>query len=62
MRRTEPPEYYQPPVMVYCPDCDVRFCEDNVEYVGISEDDFGRDRLTFLCPKCGKEQESFRYV
>lgn len=38
------------------------YSEETVEYLGISEDDFGRDRMRFVCPQCGKEQESFRYV
>lgn len=57
-----PPEKYEePPVRVLCPDCDMRFDEDKVECTGICEDDQGRDRLSFICPRCNNEQESFRY-
>jgi len=57
-----PPEKYEEPsVNVFCGDCDERFDEDKVEFTGICEDDQGRDRMSFICPRCGKDQTSFRY-
>ena len=49
------------PIIVRCPRCDESFDENKVEFLGISEDIMGRDRLIFVCPKCKKEQESYRY-
>ena len=49
------------PISVRCPNCDEHFDENKVEFLGISEDIMGRDRLAFVCPKCKKEQESYRY-
>ena len=37
-----------------------RVDEKNVEFVDISEDFEGRDRLTFVCPDCGENHTSFR--
>ena len=48
-------------ITVRCPDCDQQFDENKVEYLGISEDIMGRDRMAFVCPTCGRDQESFRY-
>jgi hypothetical protein len=35
--------------------------EKEVEVTDINEDAAGRDWLTFVCPRCGREHESFRY-
>jgi hypothetical protein len=40
---------------------DEHFDENRIEFLGISEDIMGRDRLAFVCPKCKKDQESYRY-
>ena len=45
---------------VRCTECDEEFDETEVEFVDIEEDDFGRDRMTFVCPVCGKMVKSFR--
>ncbi len=46
-------------ICVTCPTCG-EFDEEKVEFVGISEDMQGRDRMTFVCPKCGKTVTSYR--
>ena len=45
---------------VMCLRCHKKFEEEKVEFLGISEDEFGRDRMQFRCPACRTEQESFR--
>ena len=47
-------------ITVTCPDCVMDFDEKTVESVDIAEDFMGKDRLTFVCPKCGKTVESIR--
>ena len=36
--------------------------ESDVEFVNIEEDFEGRDLLTYICPECGEQHESFRVV
>ena len=41
--------------------CNHEYCnEEDVEFVDISEDIQGRDRLTFICPVCGETHTSYR--
>lgn len=44
---------------VTCIDCKERFATDKVEFLDISEDFQGHDLMTFVCPKCETEQESY---
>jgi len=37
-----------------------RVPEDEVEFVNIEEDMRGADVLTFKCPQCGEEHQSYR--
>jgi len=48
------------PIYVTCSECNEQFDEDTVEFKGIEEDFFGRDVLTFKCPKCEKIVKSLR--
>lgn len=34
--------------------------EKDVEFVDISEDIQGRDKMTFVCPECGEQHTSYR--
>ena len=54
-------EKYIFPIRVRCRNCNESFDENTVEILGIEEDEFGRDRICFICPICKKEQYSFRY-
>lgn len=41
--------------------CTGEYCDEkDVEFVDISEDIQGRDRLTFVCPECGETHTSYR--
>lgn len=47
-----------------CPYCGETFPEDDLSedaFLGIEEDMFGRDRVTFICPFCKKEVSSLRF-
>lgn len=51
---------YEKIITVHCPQCDTEFDEAMVKFVNIEEDEFGQDRLTFVCPKCGETVSSLR--
>lgn len=51
---------YQIPIRVTL-SCTKEFInEEDVEFIDISEDSQGRDKLTFKCPKCGETHTSYR--
>jgi Zn finger protein HypA/HybF involved in hydrogenase expression len=43
---------------VWCEDCLEWKDADEVSFVGIKEDAYGKDLLRFLCDKCGNENEN----
>jgi len=51
----------EPLITVICAHCEERFDETEVEETDIHEDELGRDVVSFKCPNCGKETESFRF-
>lgn len=51
---------YVRPVKVYCDECQEYQDEAKTKFINIEEDIFGRDLLTFECPKCKTEQKSLR--
>ncbi|MFA7101328.1 MAG: hypothetical protein WC196_06315 [Bacilli bacterium] len=52
---------YQFPTYVKCPKCGTKADEEKVRFVDIAEDVFGRDVVTYICPKCGDMVKSNRY-
>lgn len=55
--------YADPPIYVECRHCQQRYDENEIidRDINIEEDTFGRDVLTFICPKCGVETRSLRF-
>jgi hypothetical protein len=58
-------EYYleellKPKIFVFCDHCNEFRSEKFVETLGIEEDFFGRDKLSFNCDRCGKFNQSLR--
>lgn len=49
------------PVRVSLSCCGGMIGETEVEFQNIEEDFYGRDVLTFICPKCGEIHKSFRF-
>jgi len=47
---------------VYCSVCHEHKYEKDVEFIDISEDQFGADAVTFKCKKCGSIQKSNVYT
>ena len=44
---------------VWCEDClDWKDAGNEVSFVNIEEDSFGKDLMTFLCDKCEKENKN----
>ena len=43
---------------VHCPECGEDHDPAQVEFVGIEEDLYGRDLLTYVCPVTGKETKA----
>lgn len=39
---------------IYCPGCRTEHFTDEVEFVDIEEDFFGRDVMHFICPEASK--------
>lgn len=44
---------------VTCPDCKNQFKSDEVETLNIAEDERGYDVITFRCPKCDSQVDSY---
>jgi RNase P subunit RPR2 len=49
-----------PKIRVYCKNCEEWMEESLVNFVDICEDMYGRDLLSFDCPKCGEFNKSLR--
>jgi RNase P subunit RPR2 len=47
-------------IKVFCKTCNEWIAERETEFVNIEEDFYGRDSLTFICPKCKTKQTSLR--
>lgn len=52
----------EPVIMVHCPACGCEENEEKVKCTNICEDMFGRDEVTFNCPKCQKTVVSWRFT
>lgn len=48
-------------IYVNCKNCGRISQDKDTEFVDIEEDFQGRDILTFICKKCGKQQKSLRF-
>jgi len=62
LRYEEEQEIIKREILVFCQDCNEWRLETLVEIQGIEEDFDGRDKLSFMCDRCGKFQQSFRVL
>jgi hypothetical protein len=60
MEEAELQELLKPQIFVFCQDCNEWRNERMVETLGIEEDFFGRDNLSFHCDRCGTFNQSLR--
>ncbi len=49
------------PIYVECPICGSKYNENEVEIVGIEENIYGQDSVTFVCPRCDESVHSLRH-
>ena len=49
------------PIYVECPICGSKYNENEVENVGIEENIYGQDSVTFVCPRCDESVHSLRH-
>lgn len=52
---------FQKKITVLCSKCKERHDEQDVEFLNIEEDLWGRDVLTFKCPSCKATSKSLRF-
>ena len=51
---------YERYVSVILPCTGDKVKEEDVEFLNIQEDFQGRDLLTYVCPECGEQHDSYR--